>query len=431
MPMPCVGPCVNQRLTCAFCAGPGVASVMSPSFSRPSANTVRQACVVIAAVGAPSFAAAMPASCALQHEFVDVALLRRELAVHRIRARDVAGQALEIRGRVHEQQIAVLHLPRRRAVVQRRRVRSAADDGGIAPGHRAVLHVPVLDRGFDFVLPSARPRGLHAFDVRFGGNLDAAAQHLLFVRRLHLPQRREDRRGAERRDARELRLHLDGPRRARSRRGRRRRLSRRGAAAARRRPTRSKMPSRALPAFTASKNVPNSAAASSAVMLIARAAEQPVDERLKRRERIHGRDAAAGRHFRRRQRVAVPVLASRIGLAREQDLLLRLRAGNRARGSSPPASCRRGTACCSPAGTRSRRRSNTRCVGALHATRIDSGPSASIVFARRAARSARNSAAPPYGGIWPERELDPSVRPATAATHINRFMVVSPAPSPV
>jgi hypothetical protein len=37
-------------------------------------------------------------------------------------------------------------------------------------------------------------------------------------------------------------------------------------------------------------------------------------------------------------------------------------------------------------------------AGALHATRIDAGPSSSMAFARRAARSARSSLAPPYGG---------------------------------
>ena len=123
-----------------------------------------------------------------EHQLVDLTLRRSEPSAYRIGAGDVAGLSFVVRGRVDEQQIALIHAPRRSGVVQRRRIGSAADNRRISGRHRASRQIDALNRGLDFALEAFRPRGPHARDVRFRGDVDALAQQPLFVRRLDLPQ---------------------------------------------------------------------------------------------------------------------------------------------------------------------------------------------------------------------------------------------------
>ena len=68
--------------------------------------------------------------------------------------------------------------------MQGRRIRTAANNGGITPGQRAVFEEPVLDGRLDLVLSSSGAGSLHAFNVGLRRNLHAALQHSLLVRRL-------------------------------------------------------------------------------------------------------------------------------------------------------------------------------------------------------------------------------------------------------
>ena len=116
----------------------------------------------------------------------------REPAVHGIGAGDVHRVALEVAGGVHEQQVAVLHLPARGVVVQHGGVRPGADDRGVAPAHRAARQIRVLDRRLDLVLEAAgRAVRIPALCASLG-DVGALLHHAQLVRRLHLAQVRQD-----------------------------------------------------------------------------------------------------------------------------------------------------------------------------------------------------------------------------------------------
>jgi hypothetical protein len=134
-------------------------------------------------------------------DVVDVALFARKLAVDGIGAGNVAGEALIIGRRIHEQEIPRLHLAAGLPVMKDGGVGSAADDRGIPPAHRAVAQIDFLDRCFDLVLIFARTGGTHASAMSFTRNLNALAKNVLFVRRLDLPQLCENRRRILNREA--------------------------------------------------------------------------------------------------------------------------------------------------------------------------------------------------------------------------------------
>jgi hypothetical protein len=83
-------------------------SVISPSFTRPSAITL-SAAAVISAFGLAGQRRLMPARWPLPHQPVNLRLLLVVLAAHRNGARHVHAVAIELRRVVHQQQIAGFH----------------------------------------------------------------------------------------------------------------------------------------------------------------------------------------------------------------------------------------------------------------------------------------------------------------------------------
>src|SRR3989449_4508066 len=79
--------------------------------------------------------------------------------VHRERSRDVGGVLAPLRAGVDDDQVPVARLPAVDVVVQRGRVRAAADDGRVAHAGGAVPAEPRLQHRLDlvFVHPPAGP----------------------------------------------------------------------------------------------------------------------------------------------------------------------------------------------------------------------------------------------------------------------------------
>ena len=105
---------------------------------------------------------------AAQVEAVQLALPGAEAAVHREHPGDVAHVVADVGREVHEQQLAVLHLPLARVVVRVPGVARARDQRVIRLALRAVAVVDELGHRVQLVLPDAGHGGAH-------GLLDAQA----------------------------------------------------------------------------------------------------------------------------------------------------------------------------------------------------------------------------------------------------------------
>ena len=102
--------------------------------------------------GAPGFTSAIAASLRGEHQLVDVALRAAEAPVHRERAGDVGGVAVELAAGVDQQQRAVLEQRVVLAVVQHAGVGAAGDDRPVGRELRAVAAELVQQLGLDLVL---------------------------------------------------------------------------------------------------------------------------------------------------------------------------------------------------------------------------------------------------------------------------------------
>ncbi len=143
---------------------------------------------------APGFTARNGGLLRAEHNPIELALARREFAVHRNGARDVARVAIALRGGIDHHQLAAIHAPPVRHVVQDGAVRPGADDGRIGRPFAAPVEKGTEQRGghLVFVLAGRQllPDCAMGFDAHVGRVLDGSDLR----RRLFHPQLGDERR---------------------------------------------------------------------------------------------------------------------------------------------------------------------------------------------------------------------------------------------
>ena len=111
-----------------------------------------------------------------QHDVVNLRLRRAELARSREGARHVGRVVVVLGAGVDEDQVVGVDRPLRLLIVERRRVRAAADDIRVAPVVGVAAFVGVVDFGLDLVLPlRARSHGLRP-SVPFDADVDGVRE---------------------------------------------------------------------------------------------------------------------------------------------------------------------------------------------------------------------------------------------------------------
>ena len=113
-----------------------------------------------------------------EHDVVDVALLRGELAAGGPRAGDIRAVVIDLRPGVDEQQVAVPYLVAVRNVVQDARVPAGRDDGRVAVSGRPQPPELVLKCRLDVVLPEAGPGHSNRLVETACGYVDCALESL-------------------------------------------------------------------------------------------------------------------------------------------------------------------------------------------------------------------------------------------------------------
>mmetsp|Transcript_59985 Transcript_59985/g.141465 ORF Transcript_59985/g.141465 Transcript_59985/m.141465 type:complete len:230 (-) Transcript_59985:525-1214(-) len=119
----------------------------------------------------------------LEHRRVQGALIRRELAVDRERARDVGGIAVVLGAHVVEHEVSVLHLPTVRrscvSVVEHRGIGSGASDGRVGSVAHPTVHVAVVQEySLELILHHPWLAPAHDLGVRSARDLVRKAQDL-------------------------------------------------------------------------------------------------------------------------------------------------------------------------------------------------------------------------------------------------------------
>ena len=120
-----------------------------------------------------------------QDDFVDLALARSEVAVHRQGAGDVAGVSAVGTGHVHHHHVAILHLVPVLIVVENGGKESRADDGRVRRPLAAAALKFILHQGGNLVFPHAGLYRLHGGQVRFHRSLHGLANQGDFSRTFH------------------------------------------------------------------------------------------------------------------------------------------------------------------------------------------------------------------------------------------------------
>ena len=196
-----------------------------------------------------------------------------------------------------------------------RGVRPAADDRGIAPARSAPLQVDLLEGRFHLVLEALGLRRAHGRAVRVCRDVGAALQRRALVGGLHLPQIPDHVRGVDDREPRHALSHPLGE----VERLRQLVLHARTPAEDEREPR--------LLAFEGVEEGVVLARVLRPALAQGLAVHQAGQEPVELRSEAHLVDAGRLLRFLLCQQVPLPVLATRVGGAHEQDALLRLVAG--------------------------------------------------------------------------------------------------------
>ena len=128
-----------------------------------------------------------------KHQLINFALRAAEASIHRERARDVGGVAIELAARIDQQQIAVAQAGVVRHVMQHTGVRAGRHDRRVRRKLRAIAPEFVQQLRLDLVLHAAGARGLHGAAVRRGGDARGAphgGELLLVLDEAHVVEER-------------------------------------------------------------------------------------------------------------------------------------------------------------------------------------------------------------------------------------------------